>query len=109
MRPLTEFQRRIVQHAALGFTQRETARELGTTWQSVAHSGRMAMRKLDARSMAHAVHLAGIAKLISPYPCGDYRTYTWHLNHGVPLDEACRAARREYDNEHPWKGRRKGP
>ena len=105
---LTEFQRGVVQHAALGRTYRETARELGSTQRSVAHTARLAMAKLGARSIAHAVYIATVAGLVSRYPCGDFRTYLWHLRSGVPLDDACRAARHRYDKEHPRKGRRNG-
>lgn len=107
-RGLTVFQRGVLQYAALGYTYRATAKALGSTPKSVSHTARLVMAKLEARNITHAVYIATAAGVISRHPCGDYRTYMWHIRNGVPLDEACRGARRRYDKAHPWKGRREG-
>jgi len=101
---LTVRERDVLQRAALGESYREIARTWGTGVQAVKSRARSAMRRLGARSIAHAVHLADLQGLISPHGCGHPETYWWHLRHGEPTDDACKAAHaalRRAQRNHP--------
>jgi DNA-binding CsgD family transcriptional regulator len=89
---LTARERDVLQRAALGESYLAIARVWGTGVQAVKSRARSAMRRLGADSIAHAVHLADLQGLISPHGCGHPDTYWWHLRHGEPTDDLCRAA-----------------
>lgn len=90
-------ERFIVQRMALGDTYQQAGRQWGTTGKSAGFAGYRAMRKLGAKSIAHAVAIALDTELIHPEDCGTVRTYYWHKSHGEEPCTACRAARGDHD------------
>lgn len=56
---LTRRERQVLQAAAEGCQIKDTAERLGTAYNTVAKQRKSAMRKLGARTITHAVVLAG--------------------------------------------------
>jgi hypothetical protein len=78
---------------ALGDTNHQAAKRLGTTEAGTRMAVHRAIRKLDARSTVHAVHLAVLHGLIGWYEdCGDRTAYRRHLRNGEPPCPKCRRA-----------------
>lgn len=90
---LTPNERAVLWGAAQGETYARIASRLGYAEKSVNKMAFRLARKLDARSITHAVHLAHIRGLIGTYPdCGDRAAYLRHLRRREPTCTACRAA-----------------
>lgn len=90
---LTANERSVLWGAAQGETYARIASRLGYAEKSVNKMAFRLARKLGARNITHAVHLAGMAGLIGERPdCGDRAAYLRHLRRGDTPCLACRAA-----------------
>ena len=90
---LSRLERTVLWHAAQGLTIAATARAMDKSAPAVQDARHRLLKKLDAASIVHAVHLAGMAGLIGQYPdCGDRAAYLRHLRRREPACLACRAA-----------------
>lgn len=92
---LSPRQLEVLRAVAAGATYREIARGWGIDEMSVRGYGHRILRALDAKSIAHAVHLA--QRLLTERPdCGRPAAYHRHLRAGEPACYRClddRAAR----------------
>lgn len=95
---LTDNEMAVLRGAADGETYAETSRRIFLTEKSVSNVAARVMRKLGAKSMAHAVHLAHAAGLLRPERHGDHAGYTAHLRRGESPCGLCRAGERVYRN-----------
>lgn len=90
---LTDNELAVLRRAAHGETYAVIGRHLGYQEKSVSKMALRLARKLGARNIAHAVHLATAADLIGNSPdCGDRAAYLRHLRHGEAPCTPCRAA-----------------
>lgn len=89
---LTDREGEVLVRMANGETYARIARDLGCSDRTASWIGQQVMRKLGAKSIAQAVHLAHIAGLLGPEPqCGSRAAYLRHLRRGEDCDP-CRAA-----------------
>lgn len=99
---LTGRERAVVHAAAAGTSYRDLARQWGIEEITVRGYGHRAIRKLGARSIAHAVYLACRAGILDgrPQRHGDHAGYVAHVRRGEdPKDcPPCWAGEREYRN-----------
>lgn len=100
MAELTERERAVVLAAANGASYRELARQWGTREITVRGYGHRALRKLGARSIAHAVFLACQAGILDgrPQRHGDHAGYEAHRRRGEDPKqcEPCRLGERAH-------------
>ncbi|MFE4671071.1 helix-turn-helix transcriptional regulator [Streptomyces sp. NPDC056723] len=90
---LTDNELAVLQRAAHGETYAVIAQRLGYKEKSVSKMALRLARKLGARNISHAVHLATAASLIGTSPdCGDRAAYLRHLRRGEDPCAPCRAA-----------------
>jgi DNA-binding CsgD family transcriptional regulator len=90
---LTDNELAVLRRAAHGETYAVIARRLGYQEKSVSKMALRLARKLGARNIAHAVHLATAADLIGTGPdCGDRAAYLRHLSRREDPCTPCRAA-----------------
>ncbi|MER7953877.1 LuxR C-terminal-related transcriptional regulator [Streptomyces sp. NPDC096030] len=95
---LTSLERTVLWHAAQGLTTAATARALSRSVPAVQDARHRLLGKLNAASLTHAVHLAGMAGLIGQYPdCGDRAAYLRHLRRRDDPCLACRAANARHE------------
>ncbi|MER7788575.1 helix-turn-helix transcriptional regulator [Streptomyces sp. NPDC097640] len=95
---LTDNELAVLRGAADGETYAETARRIFLTEKSVSNVAIRVMRKLDAKTMAQAVHLAHQAGLLRRERHGDHAGYTAHLRRGERPCGPCRLGERAYRN-----------
>lgn len=95
---LTENETAVLRGAADGETYAETARRIFLTDKSVSNVAARVMRKLGAKTMAQAVHLAHQEGLLRRERHGDHAGYTAHLRRGEPPCGPCRLGERVYRN-----------
>lgn len=92
-RPLTDPELAILAGSARGHTYAQIGRTLGYQEKSVGKMALRAARKLGARSVTQAVHIATLRGLIGARPdCGDRAAYLRHLRRGDTPCPACRNA-----------------
>lgn len=90
---LSDRELELLRRVAEGATYRQIARDWVLSEVTVRGLGHRLLRKLDANTIAHAVHLAHVRGVIGPYPdCGDRAAYQRHIRRREPTDPACRAA-----------------
>lgn len=82
MTDLTVIELDVLRGSANGETYAETARRIFITEKSVSNVARRVMRKLDARTMPHAVHLAWQAGILRRERHGDHAGFTAHVRRG---------------------------
>lgn len=102
--PLTAMEHAVLQRVALGDTYQQAGRRLCLTESAARNAGWRAVHRLEARNITHAAVLALTAGLVHPYPCGDVRTYRWHLRRGERPDPACLRAEADYQRD--WRARK---
>ncbi|MGW4075946.1 response regulator transcription factor [Streptomyces asiaticus] len=95
---LTDNELAVLRGAADGETYAETSRRIFLTEKSVSNVATRVMRKLNAKTMAQAVHLAHQAGLLRRERHGDHAGYTAHLRRGEKPCEPCRLGERAYRN-----------
>lgn len=96
----------MLQGFAEGRSYAEIAAHLHLAHASVKNYAHSAIKKLSARSQAHAVYLAVGAGLLDPRRRhGDHAGYAAHIYHGEEPCEACRKAERAYQQEKRRKAR----
>lgn len=90
----------VLQGAADGETYAETGSRIFITEKSVSNIAARAMRKLDAKTMPHAVILACRAGLLDGKPRrhGDHAGYAAHLYRREDPCALCKAGERVYRN-----------
>jgi DNA-binding CsgD family transcriptional regulator len=92
-RPLTAAELAVLRHAAHGYTYAHIGRLLGYQEKSVSKMALRAARKLGARSITNAVHIATVAQLVGARPdCGERAAYLRHRRRGETACPACKAA-----------------
>lgn len=92
---LTGMELAVLKGAAEGQTYAVLGARLGLNEKSVAKIAVRLGRKLGARNITHAVHLAHHVGLL-PDCQGDRASYLRHLKRGEPTHAICRAANAEH-------------
>jgi DNA-binding CsgD family transcriptional regulator len=96
-KPLTDAELAVLRLASRGRTYAQIGRELGYQEKSVSKMALRAARKLEARSITQAVHVATLRGLVGARDdCGDRNAYLRHLNRHEPACPACQAANARY-------------
>lgn len=98
-RDLSEREAEVLRRAANGETYRQMASDWGVEEITVRTTGARVLRKLDANTIAHAVHLAHNAGLLRRERHGDHAGYAAHLYRGEEACDLCKAGERAYRNE----------
>ena len=96
MKPLSEIEFEVLRGSALGETYAETGRRIFITEKSVSNVATRIMRKLDAKTMPHAVHLAYQFGLLRRERHGDHAGYAAHTRRGETPCDACTEGELEY-------------
>jgi DNA-binding CsgD family transcriptional regulator len=96
---LSDIELQVLRGTANGETYAETASRIFITEKSVSNVATRIMRKLDAKSMPHAVHLAWEAGLFRRERHGDHAGFAAHRYRGEEPCEACWAGERAYRAE----------
>lgn len=97
-RPLTPHQLKALRLAASGYTHQQIAAELGIAPSSVGKLNTEIFRKLGAKSMPHAVHLAHLAGILRRERHGDHAGYAAHIYRREEPCDLCKAGERDYRN-----------
>ena len=99
--PLARRESDLLARVAEGETYVEIARAWVVAETTVRHAGFRVMRKLGARTITHAVHLAHLAGLLESRPerHGDHPGYMRHVRAGEEPCGACRVGERAYRKE----------
>jgi DNA-binding CsgD family transcriptional regulator len=96
---LSDVELKVLRGTANGETYAETASRIFITEKSVSNVATRVMRKLDAKSMPHAVHLAYQAGLFRRERHGDHAGFAAHrYREEEPCDD-CWAGERAYRAE----------
>ncbi|WP_428956167.1 LuxR C-terminal-related transcriptional regulator [Streptomyces sp. cg35] len=96
-KPLTEAELAILAGSAHGDTYAQIGRTLGYQEKSIGKMALRAARKLGARSITQAVHIATLRGLIGAHPdCGNRAAYLRHLRRGEIPCPACRNANADH-------------
>lgn len=83
--------------AAQGYSLRPTGTRMHRSTSAVQDAWTRARRKLGARNLTHAVHLAHSRGLIGTYiDCGSRDAYVRHMHNDEVPDIMCRRANDEY-------------
>jgi DNA-binding CsgD family transcriptional regulator len=102
---LSDVELKVLRGTANGETYAETASRIFITEKSVSNVATRVMRKLDAKSMPHAVHLAYQAGLFRRERHGDHAGFAAHRYRDEEPCEACWAGERAYRAEQRQKRR----
>lgn len=102
---LSDVELKVLRGTANGETYAETAGRIFITEKSVSNVATRVMRKLDAKSMPHAVHLAYQAGLFRRERHGDHAGFAAHRYRDEEPCEACWAGKRAYRVEQRQKRR----
>ncbi|MFI5992442.1 helix-turn-helix transcriptional regulator [Streptomyces sp. NPDC051362] len=105
MSVLSDVELKVLRGTANGETYAETASRIFITEKSVSNVATRVMRKLDAKSMPHAVHLAYQAGLFRRERHGDHAGFAAHRYRDEEPCEACWAGERAYRAEQRQKRR----
>ena len=97
--PLVEREIQVLKLIAEGGSYAEIAAELILAHASVKNYAHSAIKKLGARSQAHAVHLAHLAGLLRRERHGDHAGYAAHVYRGEEPCDRCKAGEAEYRAE----------
>lgn len=97
--PLVEREIQVLKAIAEGGSYAEIAAGLVLAHASVKNYAHSAIKKLGARSQAHAVHLAWQAGILRRERHGDHPGYTNHQKRGEEACDACKAGERAYQVE----------
>ncbi|MFF0736844.1 response regulator transcription factor [Streptomyces chartreusis] len=98
-RPLTPRQLKALHLAATGHTHQQIAGQLGIAASSVGKFHTEIFRKLGAKSMPHAVHLAWQSGILRRERHGDHAGYAAHHYRGETPCDLCKAGERKYRND----------
>ncbi|MFF0588480.1 LuxR C-terminal-related transcriptional regulator [Streptomyces sp. NPDC003781] len=79
---LSPRQLELLRRVANGETYRQLASDWGVAELSVRATGARVLRKFDANSIAHAVHLAHLAGILRRERHGDHAGFTAHVRRG---------------------------
>lgn len=99
MSALTEIELEVLRGVADGETYAETSHRIFITEKSVSNVATRVMRKLDARSMPHAVHLAHLAGILRQERHGDHAGYVAHTRRRETPCDACVQGELDYQAE----------
>jgi len=99
MTELTDIELAVLRGAAAGETYAETSCRIFITEKSVSNVATRIMRKLGAKTMPHAVHLAYQAGLLRRERHGDHAGFAAHRYRQEEPCDACRAGERAYRAE----------
>ena len=112
MTPLSDIELEVLRGAADGETYGATGARIFMEGKSVSNAARRVMRKLDAKTMPHAVLLACRAGLLDGRPRsqrhGDHGGYTNHQKRGEDACAACKAGESRYQVERRLRRRQEG-
>lgn len=97
--PLVERETEVLKLIALGRSYAEIAAELHLAHATVKNYAASAIKKLGARTQAHAVHLAHLTGLLRRERHGDHAGFVAHQRRGEDPCDACRAGERDYRNQ----------
>ncbi|WP_050793727.1 response regulator transcription factor [Streptomyces viridosporus] len=96
--PLVEREIQVLKAIAEGASYAEIAADLILAHATVKNYAHSAIKKLGARSQAHAVHLAYQAGILRRERHGDHAGYAAHLYRGEEPCDLCKAGERAYRN-----------
>ena len=97
--PLVDREVQVLALIAKGGSYAEIAVELHLARASVKNYAHSAIKKLGARSQAHAVHLAHLSGILRRERHGDHAGFVAHTRRGEEPCGACWAGEREYRAE----------
>lgn len=99
---LTDRELLVLKRVAGGDTYAAVARSLGISHNTAEWYGKQVIRKLGAKSIAHAVFLACHAGILdgSPRPHGNHAGAMAHRRRGEELCESCKEGDRAYHVAH---------
>ncbi|KPI31410.1 transcriptional regulator, LuxR family [Actinobacteria bacterium OV320] len=100
VRPLTQQELAVLQYVSEGLTYLEIAERTGYSRNGVLKTSTRILRKLDAKSQAHAVFLACQAGILDPKRRhGDHAGFAAHQYRGEEPCDRCWDGEREYRRE----------
>ena len=97
--PLVDREIEVLRGIAEGGSYAEIAADLVLAHATVKNYAASAIKKLGARSQAHAVHLAWQAGILRRERHGDHAGYAAHIYRGEEPCDLCKAGERKYRNE----------
>jgi DNA-binding CsgD family transcriptional regulator len=97
--PLVEREIQVLRGIAEGGSYAEIAADLVLAHATVKNYAASAIKKLGARSQAHAVHLAHQAGILRRERHGDHAGYAAHLYRGEDPCDPCKTGERAYRNQ----------